>query len=285
MRSKALWLAPALLAALVVVGVAVAQSSDQKGGATGGSRDRGGRGDAFQGGRGGRGGDRGGPGGAFQGRGGRGGDRGGRGLSAEAIVERLLTFDRNKDGKVTKDELPERMQDLIAKGDTTKDGALDKDELTKLATTLGRDGLPFGFGGFGGRGFGGPGFGGRGGPGGGFGPGDGIQAALDDLKLSDQKKETAEAAVRAHQENVRRLLDLARADLLLKMTEVLSEEEFKTFKEAVDRQPGFTDRPGGRGGRPPSPAPPAGAFRPGDLEKRLDQLQKDLDSLRREIRR
>src|SRR5205807_7056903 len=75
------------------------------------------------------------------GRGGRGaGFFGNRGLTADQIVERIMSFDKNKDGKVTKDELPERMQDLIAKGDANKDGALDNAEIKKLATDLARNG-------------------------------------------------------------------------------------------------------------------------------------------------
>jgi cytochrome c peroxidase len=77
--------------------------------------------------------------GAFRrsaGRGGRGG-RGGfgsRGLTVDQVIERVMAYDKNKDGKITKDELPERMQHLIAKGDTNKDGALDKEEIKKLAS-------------------------------------------------------------------------------------------------------------------------------------------------------
>lgn len=198
------------------------------------------------------------------------GDAGRRGISADEIVERIMSFDKNKDGKVTKDELPERMQDLITKGDTNKDGALDKEEIKKLAADLSRDQS---FRGFDGRD--GPGgdfrrapFG-RGGPPGGFPPGGGLQQrALDELKLSDSKRDRAEAAVRADRENVRKLTDLARSDLLLKMKEVLNAEEFKRIKAA-------TDRPSGPGGTP----------RTADLERKLDQLQKDLEDLRRELRR
>jgi len=195
------------------------------------------------------------------------------------IVERILSFDKNKDGKVTKEELPERMQNLIEKGDTNKDGALDPAEIKALAAKLQREGFPAGFDGFGGgRG----GFGGRGGPpgrpagfGGGFGapggfrPG-GAERVLDDLRLTAQTREKAEAAVKTHQEEVRKLMDLPRADLLLKMKEVLSGDDYKKFQEAVDRQPGLV---------------PPGARRPADLDRRLEQLQRDLDSLRREIRR
>jgi Ca2+-binding EF-hand superfamily protein len=55
-------------------------------------------------------------------------------LRVDEIVERIMGFDKNRDGKVTKDELPERMHGLIARGDTNKDGALDRDEIKKLAS-------------------------------------------------------------------------------------------------------------------------------------------------------
>jgi EF hand domain-containing protein len=200
--------------------------------------------------------------------------RGGRRLTADDIVERIMSFDKNKDGKITKDELPERMQDLIARGDTNKDGALDQEEVKKLAADLARDPT---FPGFADRRGPGDGFGprGRGGRGG-FGPGGGLERALSDLKLPDKKKEAAEAIVRAHQAGIPKLMDLARADLLLKLKGVLSEEEFKNIKASLDRAPGF-------GARPPVP-PPAGGPR-SEVERKLDRLQQELDSLRREIRR
>jgi hypothetical protein len=302
MRTRRLCLASALTAALALVGVAAGDGPNKKAtstqgncdNATGGaafrvSRDGGcgsgvatavaGDGDkerkraGFKGGKGfGRKGGK--KGAGFQG--GRGGFGGG--LTTDQIVERLMAFDKNKDGKVTKDELPERMQGLIAKGDTNKDGALDKDEIRKMANTLGRDTFAGEFGR--GRGPGG-GFGGGFGPGGrfggfgGFGPrggAGGAQAALADLKLSGKTKEKAEAVVKANQENVRKLLELARSDLLVKMKDVLSEQEFKTFKAALDRRPN-TGLIG------------TGASVPAGLERRLDRLQKELEDLRRELRR
>jgi hypothetical protein len=159
------------------------------------------------------------------------------------LVERIMAFDKNKDGKVTRDELPERMHHLIELGDTNKDGALDKEEVRRLAARLAAAA-----GGFGGGqvrgGFGpGPGPGARGGFGGGAdfrrGPGP-VEEVVEDLRLSGKKKELALAAVKAHQENVSKLMGQARAELLEKMKGILSEEEFNDFKAALDRPRGET---------------------------------------------
>jgi hypothetical protein len=198
-------------------------------------------------------------------------------LGADDIVERVLSFDKNKDGKVTRDELPERMHDLIARGDASKDGALDQDEIKKLATAPGGFGPRGDFATFiQGKGPGIPAKGiGVGGPlliGGAVGPGplgpvfDRAMEVVDDLKLSGKKQDQAQATVKAYQENLRKLMDQARAELLQKMKDVLSEEEFNDFKAGLDR-------PGGPRaiisfGTPDAP-------RPGKFEKKLDERPKD----------
>jgi EF hand len=99
------------------------------------------------------------------------GGRGGLGMGGNSaqMVTTILGFDKDGDGKVSKAELPERFQNLMATGDTDKDGFLDKAEITKIAEQ--RAAAPGGRGGFGGPG--GRGRGGAGGPGGpgGGGPG------------------------------------------------------------------------------------------------------------------
>jgi hypothetical protein len=249
MRSSELWLAPALTAALVLVGAAGAQPPGQPKGPP--RR-------AVQPAR----------------------------VGVDDVVARVLAFDKNKDGKVAPDELPERMHDLIARGDADKDGVLDKDEVTKLASTPagpGPDSVGFGRGGgFGivGPGPGAPGGQFRTGPGPGaaggqarFGPG--LEGVVDDLKLTGTKKEQAEAVIKAHEENVRRLMDQARTDLLRKMKEVLSAEEFQDFQAALNRPRGVVSFNFG----------PPDAPRPGELEQKLDRLQKELDEMRRQLRR
>ena len=45
-----------------------------------------------------------------------------------------MSFDKNKDGKLTKAEVPARQQGLFERGDTDKNGVLDAAELRKVAT-------------------------------------------------------------------------------------------------------------------------------------------------------
>jgi hypothetical protein len=186
-------------------------------------------------------------------------------IGVDDIVKRIMAFDKDQKGKVTKADLPERMQFLIELGDTNKDGALNKDEIRKLATKLELGQGEFGFGGAirlrTGRG-----------------PGPAVRRAfpvarqsgiaavegvVEDLKLSGKKKEQAMAAVQEHQENVRKLMDQARAQLLQKMKKILSEEELQDFKAALDR-------PRGEAGFPVGPRDSA----KGDGQKNLDQPQK-----------
>ena len=134
-------------------------------------------------------------------------------LGADAIIERLMAFDTNKDGKINRDELPERLQNLIEKGDQNKDSALDKDEIGKLAATpeiLGE-----------GRREGGN---------------VNLERVVDDLGVRGEKRQQARAAVQAHQNEVRKFIEKSRADLLEKMKGILTEDEFTEFQRAVGRQ-------------------------------------------------
>src|SRR6476659_8437920 len=82
-------------------------------------------------------------------------------LGLAAFADRLMAVDKNKDGKLTKDEITdERLLRLFDRADTNKDGTVTKEELEALAAKEMQGG---------GRGQGGPGGGpgGRGGPGGG----------------------------------------------------------------------------------------------------------------------
>src|SRR5262249_42748822 len=63
-------------------------------------------------------------------------------------------------------------------------------------------------------------------------PPSGLERAVDDLQLSERKRETALADVRAYEDDVRRLTALANSALLLKMKAILSEEEYRQLVEA-----------------------------------------------------
>jgi tRNA-Thr(GGU) m(6)t(6)A37 methyltransferase TsaA len=61
--------------------------------------------------------------------------RGGRG--GGDFAEFVMGFDRNDDGRVTKDEMPERMKErLLPRADANKDGALDRQEIKKFSERM-----------------------------------------------------------------------------------------------------------------------------------------------------
>ena len=55
-----------------------------------------------------------------------------RAKSPHAVIERLMSFDGNADHRISRDELPERMQGLVARGDRNADAALDSEEIRSL---------------------------------------------------------------------------------------------------------------------------------------------------------
>jgi hypothetical protein len=60
----------------------------------------------------------------------------GRARTPDEAVKQLLEGDKNKDGKLTKEELPENLQARFAEFDLNKDGVLDADEIRKMAEKL-----------------------------------------------------------------------------------------------------------------------------------------------------
>jgi hypothetical protein len=78
---------------------------------------------------------RGGPGGRGRGRGGSGvGDEPPAApTSPDELADMLMAFDKNKDGKLTKAEAPERLQGVFTRADENSDGVLTPDEIKKAA--------------------------------------------------------------------------------------------------------------------------------------------------------
>ena len=79
--------------------------------------------------------------GGRRGRGDEGGERGGAtAASPDDLIDTLMTFDRNNDGRLDRAEVPERFQGLFDRSDTNKDGALTRDELKQSATATIQEG-------------------------------------------------------------------------------------------------------------------------------------------------
>jgi hypothetical protein len=169
------------------------------------------------------------------------------------LVTRMMALDKNKDGKLTKDEVTdERLQRLFEQADANKDGTVTKEELTALAARTGPDRGPGRPGGPG-RG---PGFPGRG-PGGFGGPPQPGQILAPFLR--ERLNLTAEQ---------KKKLDELQKEVDSNLDKILTEEQKKQLKEMRERGPGGRGpggpppggegrRPGRRGGdRPPDRRPP-----------------------------
>jgi Ca2+-binding EF-hand superfamily protein len=68
------------------------------------------------------------------------GGPGGREGGAGQLADRLMQADANGDGKVSKDELPERMQRLMGRLDANKDGFITREEAEKASASFGNRG-------------------------------------------------------------------------------------------------------------------------------------------------
>jgi len=69
--------------------------------------------------------------------GGPGGERGGRSAGAGGMMERIMSQDKNQDGKLSKDEVDERMLPMFDRLDANSDGSIDKSEIEAAAARMG----------------------------------------------------------------------------------------------------------------------------------------------------
>src|SRR5262245_49308802 len=146
--------------------------------------------------------------------------------NADMVVARMMTFDRNNDGLVATDELPDRMRNLML-GDEGRDGALDRGEIRALATAS-RPVTATG-GGFPGYTVGGE-----------FDLWSPVHVfgALDDLRLPFSTRERALSVVVAFMTSLRAQRgDADRAVLIAQLTGILDDEERDNFRAALERQP------------------------------------------------
>jgi len=156
--------------------------------------------------------------------------------SREQILSRLLTFDRNQDGRLTRDEIPdERLLRLFDRADADRDGVATREELTAVAAQIAAEGPPAG-------GPGGFGPGGRGGFAGPPEPGQILPPFLRErLKLTaDQTKQ----------------LEALQKEVDARLAKILTDDQKKQLAAMRQRGPGGTGGFGRRGG-------PGGFGRPG----------------------
>jgi hypothetical protein len=151
------------------------------------------------------------------------------GLTARAtpddVVTRLMSFDRDNDGKVVPSELPERMQPIVIRGDADLDGALDAKEARTLALSPTAPATARGF------------------RSGGYGFADEgavsststrmhIDGALDDLRLPAAKRQAADAIAVAFMDA---LEADASANLMTELATVLTPDQLTDIRVALDR--------------------------------------------------
>lgn len=139
------------------------------------------------------------------------------------VVARLMSFDRNNDGKIEKAELAERMYTVIDRGDANGDGCLDRSELLTLATAKPATTVVRGFGH------------------GSYTMGSDtevssrlhLEGALDDLRLEAARKAPALAIVTTFSQ----ALDAdAQAELLDVMKAILNPEQLAAFTTALEQE-------------------------------------------------
>jgi hypothetical protein len=163
---------------------------------------------------------------------------------ADGLVARMMQFDKNKDGELTKAEVTDaRLKRLFDRADADHDGIVTKQELTALAASEPAGGR----GGFGPPGLGGPG-GGSGGPrmsppr-----PGEILPAMLRDrLELTPEQSQQ---------------VDALQKEVDAKLAKILNADQKQQLQEMRDRGPGgFGPPPGGFG--PGGPPDGPGGFGP-----------------------
>ena len=134
--------------------------------------------------------------------------------SHDPVIERLMSLDGNADRRVSRGELPERMQELLSRGDRNADHVLDRSEIDSLvngASGRRRASLPA--------------------P-----PSEGLSGVIRDLKLPPAKHRVALALVSPNQAT-RRVNNPPDPELSRAMRALLDGEEYENFLAARARLP------------------------------------------------
>jgi hypothetical protein len=135
-------------------------------------------------------------------------------VSVNDMIERVLACDKNNRGMVAKEDLPERMQHLVALGDTNKDGYLDRDEIKQMAIKLSQQGR-------------GPNQGRA------FTPAD-AERSMAKLALTGEPKDKAGVLLDTYKQATRTISAERRDDLVIQMKDILSETQLKLFKDTLE---------------------------------------------------
>jgi hypothetical protein len=131
-----------------------------------------------------------------------------------SVIDRLmLSFDVNADHRISRDELPERMQGLIARGDRNADAALDLDEIRALVNAASPERIrtsvrPQ--------------------------ASEGLPGVVSDLKLSPAKHDRALAIVSGYKRPPNPN-EPPSSDLYREMRALLDDEEYENFVAAAAR--------------------------------------------------
>jgi hypothetical protein len=149
-----------------------------------------------------------------------------------AVRERLLSFDADKDLRISRDELPERMQGLIARGDKNANGVLDFEEIHALVNAAASERTRISF-----RPQ----------------PSEGLPGVISDLKLSPAKREQALAILQKLAPNVNQP---AGGDVYKAMRLLLDDEDYENFAAAAARLSKTAQIRMGIGGGIVRPLPP-----------------------------
>ena len=133
--------------------------------------------------------------------------------SPAAVIDRLVSFDVDADRRLSGEELPERMQGLVARGDRNADAVLDADEIRILVHAASSRPVPVT-------------------------PGlpasQGLAGVVDDLRLAPFKHARARLIVDSRKPP-RRANDPESAALLEEMKALLDPEEYEDFLAAAIR--------------------------------------------------
>jgi hypothetical protein len=133
--------------------------------------------------------------------------------SLAAVVERLESFDANGDHLISRAELPERMQGLVARGDRNADAVLDSQEIRFLVTAASSERFGFSFS---------------------REPSEGLPGVVKDLRLPPVKQADALAIVSGHKLSPN-FSDPAGNALFKEMKALLDPEEYENFVAAAMR--------------------------------------------------